>query len=118
LVGELSLRMFRACRLVVDTGLHELGWSRSRAIDYMTENVPLPAAEIAAEIDRYIAWPGQALAYYTGFREILRLRDAARARLGERFSLPEFHAAVLDSGGIPLPALERTVEAWISATAP
>jgi uncharacterized protein (DUF885 family) len=116
LAGALAARIFRACRLVVDTGMHALGWSRSRALEFMTENAPLPTAEIASEIDRYIAWPGQALAYYVGFGEILRLRESARDRLGGRFSLPGFHAAVLDSGGIPLPAVARAVDAWVAAT--
>ncbi len=115
LLGALVTRMFRAARLVVDTGLHALGWSRSHAAGVMTENVPMAPAFVASEVDRYIAWPGQALAYYTGFEEILRLRSAARERLGERFDLAGFHAAVLDSGGVPLPALRLAVEAWATA---
>ncbi len=116
LAGALVTRIFRAARLVVDTGLHALGWSRSQALEYMTANVPLPASEIASEVDRYIAWPGQALAYYTGFTEILRLREEARDELGDSFDLAGFHAAVLDDGAIPLPALRTAVGAWVSRT--
>jgi uncharacterized protein (DUF885 family) len=112
LLGALAARMFRAARLVVDTGLHALGWSRPQAAQFMTDAVPMSRPFLASEVDRYIAWPGQALAYYTGFEEILRLRAAARERLGDRFALPGFHAAVLDSGGVPLPALRRAVAAW------
>jgi uncharacterized protein (DUF885 family) len=113
LAGALVLRMFRAARLVVDTGLHALGWSRSRAVDYVLENIPLNATELISEIDRYITMPGQALAYYTGFVEILRLREEAQATLGDAFDLAGFHAAVLDSGGVPLPALRTAVAAWV-----
>ncbi len=118
LAGALVLRLFRAARLVVDTGLHALGWSRSQALDYVLENVPLNAAELTSEIDRYIAMPGQALAYYTGFVEILRLREEAQATLGDAFDLAGFHAAVLDSGGVPLPALRTAVAAWVSSVRP
>jgi uncharacterized protein (DUF885 family) len=117
LAGALVTRIFRAARLVVDTGLHALGWSRSRALEYMTANVPLPASEVASEVDRYIAWPGQALAYYTGFTEILRLREEARETLGDDFDLAGFHAAVLDDGAIPLPALRTAVAAWVATSA-
>jgi uncharacterized protein (DUF885 family) len=115
LAGALGARIFRAARLVVDTGLHALGWSRSRALDYMTANVPLGAADAASEVDRYIAWPGQALAYYTGFTEILRLREEARDELGDSFDLAGFHAAVLDNGAVPLPALRTAVAGWVAA---
>ncbi len=115
LLGALVARIFRAARLVVDTGLHALGWSRSHALEVFGEAVPMPPAFVESEIDRYIAWPGQALAYYTGFEEILRLRAGARELLGDRFDLPAFHAAVLDSGGVPLPALRRAVDAWVGA---
>ncbi|HYY09713.1 MAG TPA: DUF885 domain-containing protein [Kineosporiaceae bacterium] len=119
-VGALTLRIFRAARLVVDTGLHALGWSRTQALEYLASNAPVGADMIASEVDRYIAWPGQALAYYTGFTEILRLREEARATLGDAFDIAGFHAAVLDSGGIPLPALRTAVAAWtaqVSASA-
>jgi uncharacterized protein (DUF885 family) len=116
LAGALVARIFRAARLVVDTGLHAFGWSRSRALEYMTENVPLLPAQLASEVDRYIAWPGQALAYYTGFSEILRLREEARDELGDAFDLAGFHAAVLDYGAVPLPAVRTAVSAWVAAT--
>jgi uncharacterized protein (DUF885 family) len=105
----------RAGRLVVDTGLHAEGWTRTQAIDYMVEHVPMPVEFLANEIDRYIAMPGQALAYLTGRLEILRLRDAARTTLGDRFTLPGFHAAVLDHGSLPLPVLARSVNAWAAS---
>ena len=114
--GALVNRIFRAARLVVDTGLHGFGWSRSRALEYMTENVPLLPAQLAAEVDRYISSPGQALAYYTGFTEILRLREEARDELGDDFDLAGFHAAVLDSGAVPLPAVRTAVAAWVAAS--
>jgi uncharacterized protein (DUF885 family) len=114
--GALVTRIFRAARLVVDTGLHRLGWSRSRALEYMTRNVPLRPAQLAAEVDRYIASPGQALAYYTGFTEILRLREEARDELGDGFDLAGFHGAVLDSGAVPLPAVRIAVAAWVAAS--
>jgi uncharacterized protein (DUF885 family) len=102
----------RAARLVVDTGLHAFGWSRVRAFDFLTAHVPMPEEFLAAETDRYIAWPGQALAYLTGKLEILRLRAGARQQLGASFSLPEFHAATLDSGSLPMPVLRNNIETW------
>jgi uncharacterized protein (DUF885 family) len=113
-IGAIGTEQFRAARLVVDTGMHALGWSRARAIRYMSEHVPLPESFLVNEVDRYLAWPGQALAYLTGQRELLRLRDEARARLGDAFSLPEFNAAVLDSGFLPLPVLADVVHNWIN----
>jgi uncharacterized protein (DUF885 family) len=115
LLGAVSASLMRACRLVVDTGLHARGWTRDQAIDYMVEHVPAPVEFLANEIDRYIAMPGQALAYLTGRIEILRLRDEARAVMGDRFTLPGFHAAVLDHGALPLPVLARSVLAWAGA---
>jgi uncharacterized protein (DUF885 family) len=112
--GALVTRIFRAARLVVDTGLHRFGWSRSRALEYMSENVPLLPAQLSAEVDRYISSPGQALAYYTGFTEILRLREEARDELGDDFDLAGFHAAVLDGGAVPLPAVRIAVAAWVA----
>jgi uncharacterized protein (DUF885 family) len=102
----------RAVRLVVDTGLHAFGWSRERAAAYAVEHVPMPPEFMAAEVDRYIVMPGQALAYMTGKLEIERLRDGARRRLGPGFSLPAFHAAVLDHGSLPMPTLARAIAAW------
>jgi uncharacterized protein (DUF885 family) len=111
-IGAIGSELFRAARLVVDTGMHALGWSREQAVDYMTAHVPLPEAFIRNEVDRYIAWPGQALAYLVGQRELLRLRDDARDRLGADFDLPEFNATVLDSGFLPLPVLADVVAEW------
>jgi uncharacterized protein (DUF885 family) len=112
LLGAITASLMRAARLVVDTGLHAFGWSRGRALDFFVAHVPLPPEFLAAEIDRYIAWPGQALAYLTGKLEILRLRDEAITRLGESFALPDFHAAILDSGSLPMPVLRTKLDSW------
>jgi len=117
-LGMLSFDAWRACRLVVDTGLHAFGWSRQRAIDYMVENTLLAENNVANEVDRYIAWPGQALAYKLGQREILDLREEAREALGPDFSYPEFHDRVLENGSVPLSILREQVEAWIAEAAP
>ena len=108
--GVLSFDAWRASRLVVDTGIHALGWTRQQAIDFMTANTALGENNIANEVDRYIAWPGQALAYKLGQLEILRLRDEARARQGDRFDIRRFHDAVLGAGALPLPVLRQVVE--------
>ena len=113
LLGAVSNALMRAVRLVVDTGLHAFGWSRERAVRYAVEHVPLPPEFMAAEIDRYIVMPGQALCYLTGQLEIQRLRDDARRRLGPAFSLPDFHAAVLDHGSLPMPTLARSIANWL-----
>jgi uncharacterized protein (DUF885 family) len=113
LLGAVSASLARAARLVVDTGIHAFGWSRERALDFMVAHVPMPPEFLAAEIDRYIVMPGQALAYFTGKLEILRIREQARQRLGAAFSLPEFHGAVLDHGSLPLPTLARSITAWL-----
>lgn len=115
LLGAVTASLMRAGRLVVDTGLHARGWTRAQAIDYMVEHVPMPVEFLTNEIDRYIAMPGQALAYLTGRLEILRLREEARATLGDRFTLPGFHAAVLDHGALPLPVLARSVHSWAAS---
>src|ERR1700722_19794429 len=115
LLGAVCASLMRAVRLVVDTGLHAFGWSREQATAYAVEHVPMPPEFMAAEIDRYIVMPGQALAYLTGKLEIERLRDEARGRLGEAFSLPAFHAAVLDHGSLPMPTLSRSIAAWLDA---
>jgi uncharacterized protein (DUF885 family) len=112
-MGLFAADAWRASRLVVDTGLHAMGWSRSHAISWMADHTPLPRLEVETEIDRYISYPGQALAYMVGRREIVRLRAEATARLGERFDLREFHDLVLRAGILPLPALGRTVERWV-----
>jgi uncharacterized protein (DUF885 family) len=111
-IGSVYVELFRAARLVVDTGLHALGWSRQRAREYFVEHVALPEGFLFDEIDRYIAWPGQALAYLVGQRELLRLRDMARGALGADFDLPRFHAVVLDSGRLPMTVLADVVRRW------
>ena len=116
-LGAISTSLMRAARLVVDTGLHALGWSRGQALDYYLAHVPMPEGFLASEIDRYIVMPGQALSYLIGKREVLRIRDEARDRLGPRFTLTGFHAAVLDSGSLPLPVLDQKIQAWASSAA-
>ncbi len=113
-LGSLAMQALRAARLVVDTGMHGLGWSRGRALRRMVDTVPLPAGMLAAEIDRYVAMPGQALAYMTGQRELLRLRAAAAETLGARFDVRGFHDAVLGHGQVPLPAVAAAVDAWVA----
>ena len=113
LLGAISSSLMRAARLVVDTGLHFFGWSRERALDFMVTHVPMPPEFLAAEIDRYIVVPGQALAYLTGKLEIIRIREEAQRRLGQEFSLPAFHAAVLDHGSLPMPTLARSMTGWL-----
>jgi uncharacterized protein (DUF885 family) len=116
-LGMLSFDAWRACRLVVDTGMHYYGWSRSRAAEFMWANTATTRANVANEIDRYIAWPGQALAYMIGRREIRRLRDRAAAQLGARFDIRGFHGAVLGSGAVPLAVLDQLVAGWTAAVA-
>ena len=111
-LGMLACAAWRAVRLVVDSGLHARGWSRARATEFALAHSPFPEDFVRAEIDRYIAVPGQALGYYVGLREILRLRDLARTRLGAAFDLRDFHTAVLDHGSLPLTVLAQVVEAW------
>lgn len=113
--GMVSFDAWRAARLVVDTGLHALGWSRQRAIDYMWENTALTMANITTEVDRYISMPGQALAYMTGRLEIVRLRELAQSRLGSQFDIKAFHDTVLGNGSIPLSQLADIVERWTAA---
>jgi len=116
-LGMLSFDAWRASRLVVDTGLHALGWSRRQAIDYMVENTLLAENNVANEVDRYIAWPGQALAYKLGQREILALRERAREVLGPAFELAGFHDRVLENGAVTLPVLRAQIEAWLAERA-
>ncbi len=115
MMGRLSYEMWRACRLVVDTGMHSKGWSKAQAIAFMTENSALSAANIEAEVNRYISWPGQALGYKIGEIRIRELRGKAEKALGERFELRRFHDAVLLQGSVPLDVLERQVDDWIAA---
>lgn len=112
--GALSYDAWRACRLVVDTGLHAMGWTRQQAIDYMVENTVLAPNNIVNEVDRYLTWPGQALAYKVGQREILALRAEAKEKLGARFDIKGFHDAVLGQGAVTLPVLREQVEAWVA----
>jgi uncharacterized protein (DUF885 family) len=116
-MGLFAADLWRASRLVVDTGLHAMGWSRRQAVDWMVEHTPMPRIEIESEINRYISYPGQALAYMVGRREIVRLRSIAADALGARFDLREFHDLVLRAGILPLPALARTVERWVDRVA-
>ncbi|WP_255369448.1 DUF885 domain-containing protein [Luteibacter sp. UNCMF366Tsu5.1] len=113
--GYLTYQMWRACRLVVDTGIHHLGWTRQQAIDYLTQNTALSDREIANEVDRYISWPGQALSYELGYLKIRELRERAEKQLGEKFDLRAFHDTVLALGSVPLPVLEQHVDAWIAS---
>ncbi|WP_240147836.1 DUF885 domain-containing protein [Luteibacter yeojuensis] len=113
--GYLTYQMWRACRLVVDTGIHHLGWTRQQAIDYLTRNTALSDREIANEVDRYISWPGQALSYELGYLKIRELRERAERQLGEKFDLRAFHDTVLALGSVPLPVLEQHVDAWIAS---
>jgi uncharacterized protein (DUF885 family) len=116
LLGAVSASLMRAARLVLDTGLHALGWSRQHALDFYVAHVPMPESFLANEIDRYVVMPGQALSYLIGKREMLRLREESRGRLGRRFVLADFHAAVLDSGSLPIPVLEDKLHRWAEAS--
>ena len=115
--GILSYDAWRAGRLVVDTGIHAFGWTRQQAIDFLRAHSALGDNNIANEVDRYIVWPGQALAYKTGQLEILRLRAEARERLGPKFEIKAFHDTVLGAGAISLPALRDRVESWVEEVA-
>jgi uncharacterized protein (DUF885 family) len=112
--GRLTYEMWRACRLVVDTGMHWKGWTRDQALDYMARNAALSLHEVTTEIDRYIGWPGQALAYKMGELKIRELRQRAEQALGPRFDVREFHDAVLRNGSVPMPVLEEQIDAYIA----
>lgn len=112
--GQLTFEMWRACRLVVDTGMHAKGWSRQRAIDYMAANTSLARLDIESEIDRYISWPGQALAYKIGELRILQLRREAEEKLREKFDVRAFNDALLADGAMPIDVLETRMRAWIT----
>lgn len=114
-MGQLAYDMWRAVRLVVDTGMHSKGWSRQQAIDYFMDNSPKTLQDVTNEIDRYIAWPGQALAYKIGQLKISELREMTAETLGERFDLRDFNDAVLETGSVPLDTLERHIHAWVEA---
>jgi len=115
--GQLTYDMWRAVRLVVDTGMHVEGWTRRQAIDYFMANAPKSELDITNEIDRYIAWPGQALAYKVGQMKILELRATAQQALGPKFDIREFHDVVLSTGAVPLSVLERVIQGWLAAKA-
>jgi uncharacterized protein (DUF885 family) len=116
-LGMLGCAAWRAVRLVVDSGLHSRGWSQERAREFALTHSPMPGVFVDAEIDRYIALPGQALGYLIGQREILRLRDDARARLGAAYDIRDFHSAVLDHGSLPLAVLGQVVQGWVASAA-
>jgi uncharacterized protein (DUF885 family) len=113
--GRLAQELKRACRLVVDTGIHARRWTRQQAIDYMVENIPSSRGQLVKEVERYIVMPGQATAYTVGMAEILRLRSRARAAPGGKFDLREFHDELLRNGPLPLFLLEESVAAWMRA---
>jgi uncharacterized protein (DUF885 family) len=115
-IGRLSASAMRAARLVVDPGIHVLGWSREKAIDYMLGHTVLSRQGATSEVDRYIINPGQATAYMIGRIEIERLRAKAQSRLGERFDIKAFHDHVLENGNVPLRVLRKEIEAWIDST--
>ncbi|QXF11627.1 MULTISPECIES: DUF885 domain-containing protein [Sphingopyxis] len=114
--GRLGMELWRACRLVVDTGIHDKRWSREQAIQYLKDNTPNPDGDIEKAIERYIVYPGQATAYLIGKLKIMELRTRAQAALGDRFDYRDFHDVVLKSGPVPLDILERSVDAWIAAS--
>ena len=114
-LGLLSNEALRAGRLVVDSGMHALGWSRQQAIDYLLAHTAESESRVTAEVDRYIAVPGQATAYMLGNLEIRRLREDAQRRLGERFQAAEFHDRVLEDGAVTLSMLSQKIERWIEA---
>jgi uncharacterized protein (DUF885 family) len=114
-LGRLQMELFRAARLVVDTGIHAKGWNYDQGVEYMLENTGLPPGQVQFEVSRYITWPGQATAYKIGMLKILELRQLAMEQLGDRFDLKEFHNVVLGNGGMPLEVLERVVQDYIDA---
>jgi uncharacterized protein (DUF885 family) len=116
-LGLLQSFLYRAVRIVVDTGMHWKGWSREQAADYMADTVGLARAAVESEIDRYCVWPAQACGYKIGHLEFVRLREAARAKLGPRFDLRGFHDAVLKGGGMPLEVLAQVVDDWAGTVA-
>lgn len=113
--GRLAMELWRACRLVVDTGIHHLRWTRQEAIDYLVDNTPNPVDDVEKAIGRYIVWPGQATAYKIGMLKIVELREEARAALGEKFDIRGYHDVILRNGPLPLNMLEEEVDKWIAA---
>jgi uncharacterized protein (DUF885 family) len=114
-VGRITMELWRACRLVVDTGIHAYGWSREKSVNYFIANTALTRDNIVREIDRYFVYPGQACAYQIGRNRILELRESARKQLGSRFDLRKFHDVVLENGAVPLPVLETIVGDWVNS---
>src|ERR1043166_6788779 len=113
-LGRLRDEMLRAVRLVVDSGMHYKRWTREQAIDYMVEKTGIAQGDVVAEIERYLVWPGQALAYKVGMLKILELRERAKQELGDKFDIRAFHDVVLGSGAMPLAVLESQVDRWIA----
>jgi uncharacterized protein (DUF885 family) len=113
-MGQLSYQAWRAARLVVDTGIHAKGWTKAQAVQFMRENTALTDANIDAEVNRYISWPGLALGYKIGELKIRELRTRAERALGPKFDLRRFHDAVLGQGSVPLDVLEAQIDAWIA----
>jgi len=113
--GMLSYQMWRAVRLVVDTGIHQYGMTREQAVQMFKDNTALTDQNIGTEVDRYIAWPGQALSYMTGQLKIQELRKRAEDKLGPKFDKRAFHDVILETGTVPLSVLERLVDSWIAA---
>ena len=112
--GQLTYSMWRACRLVVDTGIHAFGWTKEQAIDFMAANTSLSFHEINTEVDRYISWPGQALAYKVGELKILELRKKTEQALEEDFDIREFHNILLQKGTLTLPLMEQEINTYIN----
>jgi len=112
-MGKMAYEMWRAVRLVVDTGMHSMGWTRQQAIDFFRDNTSKTDQDITVEIDRYIVWPGQALAYKIGQMKIRELRTQAEKELGTKFDVRAFHDTVLEQGGVPLDLLQSHVEEWL-----
>jgi uncharacterized protein (DUF885 family) len=113
--GRLAMELWRAARLVVDTGLHDKKWTRQEAIDYLLENTPNPENDCIKAIERYIVMPGQATAYKIGMNKILDLREVAKGKLGDKFDIREYHDVVIASGPVPLNILEERVNAWVES---
>jgi uncharacterized protein (DUF885 family) len=111
-IGMLSEQNFRASRLVVDTGIHTMGWTRQQAIDYMLAHTAESADDIAAEVDRYIIWPGQATSYMLGMLEIRDAREEAQHEMGAKFDIKAFHDRVLEDGAVPITFLSSKIKSW------
>lgn len=115
-LGRLESEIFRAARLVVDTGLHAKRWTREQAIAYMVATTGMNESEVVSEVERYMGQPGQACAYKIGQMKILELRERAKLALGPKFDIKDFHAVVLENGGVPLTLLEKLVDGWVATT--